>query len=192
MRHSARSHHLLLAASLVPLLSLFACDNGSDSNGLGTGGSGNDQTPAQVVSVAAESATVPVASSVRLNIDFAFAREQVDDNDRNVILKIALPGGLRYEENSAAVDGRTQDDDVDPDSIEACAGNGTILTFNLDENDLTSVDDPTGTASARLKLKLLGISSGAATVGASAAYDVNAGSCAGFAPDAVGAITVTP
>jgi hypothetical protein len=109
-------------------------------------------------------------------------------------VKLALPAGTSYEDRSAEVDSRGNDDDVNPEGIERCSDGSTVVTFDLDSNDLSNVDDPAGDADGTLKLSVQGTRAiGAATVEGRAGYDFTAGSCAeGVIPEAAAVLSVTP
>jgi hypothetical protein len=161
----------------------------------GSSGDSNDSTLAKVLTLRIKNSSLSRGEKSLVDVDFSFAESTVFDDDRSVVIAVKLPQGVSYLRGSGKVDSNVSDDDVDPLPFPCAFDGGTLLVFDLDDQDLRNADSPSGEADGRLKLEIQAVQAGAGTgnVEAKAGYDLAIGSCdESLLADEFAPVTVLP
>ena len=134
------------------LLSLNACSDWFD-----------DDTDAEVRSLTINNVVIRIGEKGEIDVDFRFSEDDVFNDNEDVVIAISLPMGVQYLVGSAEIDGFFSDEDVDP-FISTCDDGSSILFFDFDEDDLSDLDDPSGSSDARLEFEVIGVAADEAGV----------------------------
>lgn len=123
----------------------------------GCGGSG-DSGGGTIDSMTLEQSVIAVGGATVIDVDFSYDAGNVFDNDARVILHVLLPAGVGFRSGSAEVDTVGGNDISASANVTNCASSGeTLVTFDLDEDELLGALNPGGDADATLTFTVDGI-----------------------------------
>ena len=136
------NYKLFLSISLLALATI-SCGGGDDFPFF------DNDTEVKDISVDDRSLNIGQGTVVRTK--FSFDENDVFSDDDNVSVVIRLPEQLKFRLNTAEIQESGEDEEVGA-QVFNCPTGEQYLLFDLDENDLSGAEDPSGDADAELTL----------------------------------------
>ena len=124
---------------LFCLTAMSGCDTSSNS----------DAFDAEVTKLEVDKNVIDLGDGTVVTAGFTFDTDSVFRDGENVIMVVQLPAGLSYRHGTAEIDDEIGDQDIDPEVIE-CPSGESYLSFNMNDNDLDDLNDPSGEAIGNL------------------------------------------
>ena len=153
------------ALSLFSILFFLTAVSGCDTS------SNSDAFDAEVTKLEVSNNVIDLGDGTVVTAGFTFDTSSVFKDGENVTMVVQLPAGLSYRHGTAEIDDEVGDQDIDPEVIECPAGE-SYLSFDMDDNNLDDLNDPSGEAIGNLMLTVDGNEPGPWLIQARARQDV--------------------
>lgn len=161
-----RARVLGVAAMAVTALTLAGCGGGNDDD--------DDEffgESAAVVDIGVDDGNIRVGDSTITRVGITFSDDEVFNDRRSVVVVAAVGPGLRFREGTAEVQGNAGDEQIGT-RVSRCPDGTSFLEFEVDDDDLSFADNPSGDADAEITFTLDAVSlEGLVNIEARASYD---------------------
>jgi len=115
-------------------------------------GDGDDDVT-EVVRLSVDDSLVRVGEGSVVRAGVSFSREDVFQDNDEIVLLVRLPQEVFLRRGTSEVQGRFSDEDIGA-QIVSCDNGEIVLIFELDDNDLRFADDPSGDSNAEISFTI--------------------------------------